>query len=107
MRPSLAERIAKHNADNAKREHEENERVRRAVEHRKAQEEFLKWKEDMGFNMYLTALQILMRLEEIRDMNTPGLDDDWNDEFCYAIELLPEARQFYEDTMMECTEVKR
>ena len=106
MRPSLADRIAKHNADNAEREHKENERVRRTVEHRRIQEEFRKWQEEMGFNLHLTALQILLRLEEIRDKNMPGPDDEWNDEFCRAVELIPEARRFYEDTMMECTEVK-
>ena len=104
MRPSLADRIARHNADNADREHQENERVRRAVEHRKVQEEFLKWKDDMKFDLHLTALQILMRLEEIRDENAPGPDGEWNEEFCRAVELIPEARRFYEDTIMDCIE---
>ena len=106
VRPSMAERIARHNQDNALREHEENERVLRAVEHRRTQEEFRKWKEKMGFDLYLTSIDILKRLEKIRDDNMPGPDDDWNDEFCMAIELIPEARRFYEDMAMECTEVK-
>ena len=106
VRPSMAERIARHNQDNALREHEENERVLRAVEHRRTQEEFRKWKEKMGFDLYLTSIDILKRLEQIRDDNMPGSDDDWNDEFCMAIELIPEARRFYEDMAMECTEVK-
>ena len=107
VRPSMAERIARHNKDNALREHEENERVRRAVEHRRTHEEFLKWKEKMRFDMYLTASQILMILTCQRDMNAPKHpDDEWSEEFRTAIELIPEARQFYEDTMMECTEVK-
>ena len=105
MRPSMSERIARHNQDNALREHEENERVRRAVEPRRVQEEFRKWKEQMRFDLYLTAIEILKRLEQIRDENGPGPDDDWNEEFCMAIELIPEARRFYEDTAMECTEV--
>ena len=106
MRPDLSARIARHNEDNARREHEENERVRRAVEHRRTQEEFRKWKEKMGFDLYLTSIDILKRLEQIRDDNMPGPDDDWNDEFCMAIELIPEARRFYEDMAIECTEVK-
>ena len=106
MRPSMAERIARHNQDNALREHEENERVLRAVEHRRTQEEFRKWKGKMGFDLYLTSIDILKRLEKIRDDNMPGPDDDWNDEFCMAIELIPEARRFYEDMAIECTEVK-
>ena len=106
MRPSMAERIARHNNDNALREHEENERVRRAVEHRRVQEEFQKWKEQMRFDLYLTAIEILKRLEHIRDDNMPGQDDEWNEAFRYAVELIPNARRFYEDMMMECTEVK-
>ena len=106
VRPSMAERIARHNQDNALREHEENERVLRAVEHRRTQEEFRKWKEKMGFDLYLTSIDILKRLEQIHDDNMPGPDDDWNDEFCMAIELIPEARRFYEDMAIECTEVK-
>ena len=106
LRPSMAERIARHNQDNALREHEEHERVLRAIEHRRTQEEFRKWKEKMGFDLYLTSIDILKRLEQIRDDNMPGPNDDWNDEFCMAIELIPEARRFYEDMAIECTEVK-
>ena len=106
VRPSMSERIARHNQDNALREHEENERVRRAIEHRRTQEEFRKWKERMQFDLHLTAGEILKRLEQIRDENEPGPDDDWNEEFCRAIELIPEARRFVEDMAMECTEVK-
>lgn len=106
VRPSMAERIARHNQDNALREHEENERVRRAVEHMRTQEEFRKWKEKMGFNMYLTATQLLMVLTCQRDMNAPKHpDDEWSEEFRQAVELIPEVRQFYEDMAMECTEV--
>lgn len=106
VRPSMAERIARHNQNNALREHEENERVRHAVEHRRTHEELMKWKEQMRFDLYLNAIEILKRLEQIRDDNMPGPDDDWNEEFCMAIELIPEARRFYEDMAMECTEVK-
>ena len=106
MKPNIANRIARHAENNRERDLQEHERVRRAVEHRRTQEEFRKWKEKMGFDLYLTSIDILKRLEKIRDDNMPGPDDDWNDEFCMAIELIPEARRFYEDMAMECTEVK-
>ena len=106
MRPSMAERIARHAENNRERDAMEHERVRRAVEHRRTQEEFRSWKERMRYDLYLTAGEILKRLERIRDENEPGPDDEWNDEFCRAIELIPEARRFYEDMAMECTEVK-
>lgn len=106
MRPDIRDRIARHAENNHERDMQEHERVLRAVEHRRTQEEFRKWKEKIGFDLYLTSIDILKRLEQIRDDNMPGPDDDWNDEFCMAIELIPEARRFYEDMAMECTEVK-
>ena len=106
MRPDIKDRIARHAENNHERDMQEHERVLRAVEHRRTQEEFRKWKGKMGFDLYLTSIDILKRLEKIRDDNMPGPDDDWNDEFCMAIELIPEARRFYEDMAIECTEVK-
>lgn len=106
MRPDIRDRIARHAENNHERDMQEHERVLRAIEHRRTQEEFRKWKEKMGFDLYLTSIDILKRLEQIRDDNMPGPDDDWNDEFCMAIELIPEARRFYEDMAIECTEVK-
>lgn len=106
MRPDIKDRIARHAENNHERDMQEHERVLRAIEHRRTREEFRKWKEKMGFDLYLTSIDILKRLEQIRDDNMPGPDDDWNDEFCMAIELIPEARRFYEDMAIECTEVK-
>ena len=106
MRPDIKDRIARHAENNRERQLQEHERVQRAVEHRRTQEEFRKWKEKIGFDLYLTSIDILKMMEQIRDDNMPGPDDDWNDEFCMAIELIPEARRFYEDMAIECTEVK-
>lgn len=108
MRPDIRDRIARHAEDNRERDLKEHERVRRAVEHRRTREEFLKWKEKMGFDMYLTASQILMILTCQRDMNEPKHpEDEWSEEFRTAIELIPEARRFVEDSMMDCIEVKK
>lgn len=106
MRPDIRDRIARHAENNHERDMQEHERVLRAVEHRRTQEEFRKWKEKMGFDLYLTSIDILKRLEQIRDDNMPGPDDEWSEEFRTAIELIPEARRFYEDMAMVCTEVK-
>ncbi len=108
MRPDIRERIARHAENNHERDMQEHERVMRAVEHRRTQEEFQKWKEKMGFDLYLTATQILIILTCQRDMNAPKHpDDEWSDEFREAVELIPEARRFCEDMAMECTEVKK
>ena len=104
MKPSMADRIARHAEDNRERDLKEHERVSRAIARRKEREEFIAWKERMGFDLYLTALEICRRLEELREANEPkDPDDEWNEDFCKAIELLPEARRFYEDMAMECT----
>ena len=51
------------------------------------------------FKRWETADNIVKRLEEIRDANEPkSPDDEWNDEFCKAISLLPEARRFAEES---------
>lgn len=104
MRPSIADRIARHAEDNRQRDIQEHERVIRAIEHRRTEEEFREWQKKMGFNMYLTASQLLMVLICQRDMNAPKHpDDEWNEEFRQAVEMIPEARRFYEDMAMECT----
>lgn len=50
------------------------------------------------FRQWEVADSIVKRLEEIRDANKPKTPDDiWNDDFCNAISLLPEARRFAEE----------
>ena len=47
--------------------------------------------------------RLMVMLERIRDDNVPKDPyEAWNRNFRIAIELLPEARQFAEDTMMDC-----
>ena len=108
MRPDIKDRIARHAEDNRKRDIQEHKRVVQAIEHRRTEEEFREWQKKMGFNMYLTASQLLMVLICQRDMNAPKHpEDEWSEEFRTAIELIPEARRFYEDMAMESTEVKQ
>ena len=74
-----------------------------AQRRRVREREFMEWKDRMGFDMHLTADQIVFMLERIRDDNVPKDPyEAWNRNFRIAIELLPEARQFAEDTMMDC-----
>ena len=54
------------------------------------------------FRQWEAADSIVKRLEEIREANMPkSPDDNWNDEFCNAISLLPEARRFTEECWYE------
>ena len=74
-----------------------------AQRRRVREREFREWKDRMGFDLHLTADQIVFMLERIRDDNVPKDPyEAWNRNFRIAIELLPEARQFAEDTMMDC-----
>lgn len=78
-----------------------------ALKRRKNAAEFEEWKKKMKFDLALTADDIVQRLEEQRDANRPRrYSDDWCDTFCYAVALLPEARQFAEDAISECMEVR-
>jgi hypothetical protein len=37
-------------------------------------------------------------LERVRDTNAPKTpDDDWNDAFCLAIEMIPDAKRYADD----------
>lgn len=107
MRPDIRDRIARHAEDNRERDLKEHQRIAAAIALRKMADAFTAWNERMRFNMYLTGLDMVRHLEELRDMNAPKHpDDEWNEEFRTAVELIPEVRQFYEDMAMECTEVK-
>ena len=108
MRPSIAARVMKHNADNADREQRLNRQIRMALDARKMRHENIEAVKVLQFDLHLAGLGILKRAEELRDMNEPKtLDEEWNDEFCMAVGLIPEARMFAEDMAMECTEVKK
>lgn len=64
---------------------------------------FQEWKERKQFDLALVADRIVEILEEQRDRNvpkTPG--EEWNEKFCEAVRLLPEAREFAEECMADC-----
>ena len=82
------------------------EAAKKALLMRKRRIEFEEWKKRMRFDLALTADEIVRQLEDERDMKRPKTYGEWDPDFCAAVVALPEARQFYEDMMMECTEVK-
>ena len=86
---------------------DEIRRAEIALQARKRAIEDREWKEKMQFDLALAADQIVQRLEEERDKNVPHTaDEPWNDDFAGAIRVLPEARRFADDCMMNCTERK-
>ena len=83
---------------------------KQAEKERKRREDaknFLEWRERMQFDMALTADQIVKAIEKQRDENAPkSADDEWNDKFMEAIELLPAAKRYAEDCIMYCMNVR-
>ena len=60
------------------------------------------------YNMYLAVLSLEMRLEEQRDSNRPlRYGDEWNKDFCDAVRLLPEVREYADYFLIKCTEKKQ
>lgn len=85
---------------------EQQREAKIALQRRKNAIEFQQWKERMQFDLTLLADDIVRRLEDVRDDKRPRTYGDWDKDFCEAVKLLPEARRFADDCMMNCTEVK-
>lgn len=93
------ERAQQAQEEQEKRRHEA---IARQIELREHQEETRRWKERMTFDLYLMAGMILDSLIDQRDRNTPKIQDEpWNDLFCEAVRLIPEAKMFLEEMSIE------
>ena len=78
-----------------------------ALKRRKNTIELQEWKDRMQFNLALLAEDFVRRLEDIRDEKRPRTYGEWDPAFCTAVILLPEARRFAEDCMMDCMKERR
>ena len=85
----------------------EAERAKNALKRRKNAIELQEWKDRMQFNLALLADDIVRRLEDIRDEKRPRTYGEWDPAFCTAVILLPEARRFAEDCMMDCMKERK
>ena len=105
---ALRQRVERSNKARIEQEKGRQDQVAAAIARRKLEEETVQWKQRMLFEMHLTAMQMLTRLEEIRDEHRPtDPDEPWDSEFCDAVRLIPEARRFAEECYMNCTEEKK
>ena len=83
------------------------EAAKKALQRRKNAIALQAWKERMEFDMALTAGDIVRRLEEVRDERRPRrFSEEWDPGFCNAVVTLPEAREFADECMMNCTKEK-
>ena len=78
-----------------------------ALKRRKNAIEFQEWKDRMQFNLALLADDFVRLLEDIRDERRPRTYGEWDPGFCTAVVLLPEARRFADDCMMDCMKERR
>lgn len=85
---------------------EQQRQAEMALKMRKRAIEFQQWKERMQFDIALTADDIVKQLEKTRDEKRPRTYGEWDPDFCMAVELLPEARQFAEDMISECMKAR-
>ena len=104
----FSQRAARAQEAQREQDRERHEKVMRQVKHLELMDETDRWRKRMAFDIQLLAGQILDRLIEQRDRNAPKTaDEPWNEEFREAVELIPEARRFLEECMMDCTEVRK
>jgi len=73
-----------------------------ALQRRKERHQFLEWKYRMQFDLELIADRIVERLEDERDTHRPRTYGAWDETFCTAVRMLPEARAFEEECEMNC-----
>lgn len=84
-----------------------HEVIARQIELREHQEETRRWKERATFDLYLLAGMILDTLIDQRDANMPKTPDEpWNDLFCEALRLIPEAKMLVEDLSIAIIKVE-
>lgn len=95
-------RIEKSRKAREAREKETSARIAARVAHLEFEADTRRWAERMRFDLYLTAGDILTRLERIRDGNIPGAGEEWNEDFRTAVELIPAARALLEETGIRC-----
>lgn len=78
-----------------------------ALKMRKNAIELQAWADRVQFDLALDAEDYVRMLEDQRDRHRPQrYGDEWDDIFCNAVLMLPEARQFAEDCMMDCMKEK-
>lgn len=86
---------------------EQQRQAEMALKRRKNAIEFQEWKDRMQFNLALLADDFVRLLEDIRDERRPRTYGEWDPGFCTAVMLLPDARRFADDCMMDCMKERK
>lgn len=78
-----------------------------ALKMRKNAIEFQTWKDRALFDLALDAEDYVRWLEDQRDKYRPTTyGEEWDERFCTAVLMIPEARQLAEDCIMNCMKEK-
>lgn len=96
------QRLQRADAVREEQERQSQSMVARKIAHMELEEEMRRWQDRMAFDTYLLADRILERLIRMRDENRPkSADEEWNEEFCEAVRLIPEAKRFLDEAWMD------
>ena len=96
------QRMERANQARAEQERLQHDIVTRRIAHMELEEEMRRWQARMAFDTYLLADRILEMLERQRDENRPTTyGEEWNEKFCEAVRLIPEAKRFLEEMQIE------
>ena len=105
---AMRQRVERSNREREEQEKQRREAVMAAVARMEEQRAFEKRKNDMLFNMYLTASEILFRLEDMRNANAPKTPcEEWNDDFVTAVSSIPAAKRLVDETFIACMNGKK
>lgn len=89
-------------------ERAQHEKVSRQIAHRRFWDDMDRWAGMAEYDLYLIADVLLDRLKKQRDDNAPkGPDDEWNEAFRDAIELIPEAKMFLDEMSIAIIDRRR
>ena len=96
-------RVERANQARFEQERRQHDIVSMRIAQREFEGKMQRMDERLNFDLYLLALRNLMLLEILRDANEPkSPDDPWNETFCTAVRLIPEAKMFLEEMSIKC-----
>jgi len=88
-------------------QHKRMEELRAKVVETQLAVEHVKREEQIAFQLWEESDNTVKILERIRDDNMPkSPDDEWNEKFCLAIQMLPDAIERAENLWYQYTAIK-
>ena len=81
--------------------------AKKRLKRKRDDEAFKQRIERLDYDTYLALSSRLIQLEQQRDDNRPRrYSEDWNNEFCEAVQLIPEMKRYMDYFAIQCTVVR-